>query len=63
MASNKVLKQLEEVQRGCSARLLKPHDIDSIITIAEHEAKKVPPDLRHLLRLEYQPWSVAKAYS
>lgn len=63
MASKKVLKQLEEVQKGCSARLLKPHDIDSIIAIAEHEAEKVPPDLRYLLRLEYQPWSVAKAYS
>ena len=62
MASKKVLKQLADIQKGCSVRLLKPRDIDNIIAAAEDEAKKVPPDLRPLLRLEWQPWAVARAY-
>lgn len=58
----KLIKQLDDVQKGCSARCLNEEVIVRAIEKAEEAVKDVRPELRTSVIYQYSPHWVAKSY-
>lgn len=58
-----VLAQLETAQKGCRERMLTEAQVIAAIERGEQWVKKLRPRFRPLIRMEYIPWEVAKAYN